>query len=67
MNKFDKLVTNAAGRTVPTEINGKAAIPYMGVGKYRPSGRKAAPLISSCIDFPADGNKNLASLKEALI
>ena len=67
MNKYDKLVTNAAGRIVPTEINGHAAIPYLGVGKHRPTGRKAAPLISSCIDYPGDGNKTLASLKEALI
>ena len=33
MNKYDKLVTNAAGRIVPTIINGKPAIPYMGIGK----------------------------------
>ena len=43
MNKFDKLVTNAAGRIVPTIINGKPAIPYMGVGKYKPEGFRAAP------------------------
>ena len=67
MNKYDKVVKNAAGRIVPTEINGKVAIPYMGVGKYRPTGRKAAPLIASCIDFPDDGNKTQASLKEALV
>jgi len=67
MNKYDKVVTNAAGRIVPTEINGKVAVPYMGVGKYRPTGRKAAPMIASCIDFPDDGNKTLASLKEALV
>ncbi len=67
MNKYDKLVTNAAGRIVPTIINGKEAIPYMGVGKYRPTGRKAAPPIASCIDYPADGNKEVTSLKEALL
>ncbi len=66
MNKFDKLVTNAAGRVVPTIINGQAAVPYMGIGKYRPTGKKAAPAIVSCADFPADGNKVVAGLREAL-
>ena len=55
MSKFDKLVTNAAGRIVPTIINGKPAIPYQGVGKYKPDGFRAAPKISSCVDYPADG------------
>jgi len=67
MSKYDKLVTNAAGRIVPTVINGKPAVPYMGVGKYRPEGRKAAPPLVSCIDFPDDGNKVVPSLKEALV
>ena len=67
MSKYDQLVTNAAGRIVPKIINGKPAIPYMGIGKYKPTGRKAAPLISTCADFPDDGNKVLPSLKEALI
>lgn len=67
MQKYNNLVTNAAGRLVPTEINGNNAIPYQGVGKYKPSGKRYAPPLSSCADFPADGNKTLASLKEALI
>ncbi|MDP4281949.1 MAG: citrate lyase subunit alpha [Bacteroidota bacterium] len=67
MNKYDKLVKNAAGRMVPTVINGKPAIPYMGVGKYRPVGRKAAPFIATTADYPADGNKVAESLKDALI
>lgn len=67
MSKYDKLVTNAAGRIVPTEINGKPADPYMGIGKFRPKGNKAAPAIVSCADYPADGNKVLPGLKEALI
>ena len=67
MSKYDKLVTNAAGRVVPAMVNGKPAVPYMGIGKYRPTGRKAAPLIASSADFPADGNKVLGNLKEALI
>ena len=65
--KYDKLVTNAIGRTVPTIINGKPAVPYMGVGKYRPTGFKASTKIASCADFPEDGNKVVPSLKEALV
>jgi len=67
MNKYDKLVTNAAGRIVPEVINGKHAVPYMGIGKFKPKGRKAAPPISTCADYPADGNKVVENLKEALI
>jgi citrate lyase subunit alpha/citrate CoA-transferase len=61
-----KLVTNAAGREVPAQINGIEAIAYQGVGKYRPTGRKNGPPIRSCADYPADGNKVAASLVEAL-
>jgi citrate lyase subunit alpha / citrate CoA-transferase len=67
MSKYDQLVTNAAGRLVPTIINGKPAVPFLGVGKFRPSGRKAAPLIATCADYPDDGNKIVPGLKEALI
>lgn len=66
MKKYDKVVVNAIGRTVPTEVNGKPAIPFKGVGKHRPEGNKFAPRISSCVDFPEDGNKLVPSLKEAL-
>jgi citrate lyase subunit alpha/citrate CoA-transferase len=65
--KYDKLVTNAAGRVVPTIINGKPAVPYMGVGKFRPTGFKVNTKIASCADYPEDGNKMVASLKDALI
>jgi len=67
MNKLEQLVKNAAGRMVPAIINGKPATPYMGVGKFRPQGRRAAPALVSCADYPADGNKTVFSLKEALI
>lgn len=63
---MSELVQNAVGRWVPTEVNGKPAVPYAGVGKYRPSGRKAAPPIPSCADYPSDGNKVVGSLHEAL-
>ncbi len=52
---------------VPTIINGEKHIPYQGVGKYKPTGRKHAPRIASCADYPIDGNKTVPSLKEALI
>ncbi|MBE9492198.1 MAG: citrate lyase subunit alpha, partial [Bacteroidetes bacterium] len=67
MKKYDKLVINAAGREVPTIINGEQHIPFKGVGKYIPAGRKHAPRIVSCANYPSDGNKTVASLKEALI
>lgn len=61
-----KTIINAAGREVPSEINGSPVIPFMGVGKYKPTGRKYGPPIPSCSDFPADGNKVVRSLREAL-
>ena len=57
---------NTAGRWVPDTINGKPAIPYKGVGQHKPSGTKAAPPIPTCSDYPADGNKVVPSLQEAL-
>ncbi len=62
-----ELIKNAIGRLVPTEINGEKQIPYQGVGIYKPDGVKQAPRISSNSDFPVDGNKTVASIKEALI
>jgi len=61
-----KLVKNALGRLVPTEVNGKKQIPYKGVGKYKPNYRKYAPPVASMADFPS-GNKLVKDLKEALI
>ncbi|MGQ9603962.1 MAG: citrate lyase subunit alpha [bacterium] len=60
------MVKNAAGRFVPTEVNGRSQIPFAGVGKYKPIGRKAAPPIASCIDYPNDGNKVVKDLRTAL-
>jgi len=57
---------NAAGRLVPTTVNGRDQTPYQGVGRYRPEGRKAAPRIASCADYPADGDKRAGSIREAL-
>jgi citrate lyase subunit alpha/citrate CoA-transferase len=62
-----KTVKNAAGRFVPLEINGQPVIPFKGVGKHKPEGRKYSPFIPSCADYPDDGNKVVGSLSEALI
>jgi len=62
-----KLVKNAVGRLVPTEINGEKQIPFKGVDKYKVEGVKHAPKIPSNSDFPLDGNKTVSNLKEALI
>ncbi|MFC2100661.1 citrate lyase subunit alpha [Bacteroidota bacterium] len=67
MQRFNGLVQNAAGRWVPVEVNGQKMIPFKGVGKFKPKGHKHGPPIVSCADYPADGNKLTASLKEALI
>ena len=42
-------------------------VPYQGVGKYVPEGRRYAPKLSSCARFPDDGNKLVPGLKEALV
>ena len=62
-----KTIKNAAGRIVPLEINGQPVIPFKGVGKHRPEGRKYGPPVPTCIDYPEDGNKLVASLEEALV
>ncbi len=48
-----EFVLNAAGRKVPTVVNGKAQTPYQGVGAFQPAGSKAGPPIRSCQDYPA--------------
>jgi citrate lyase subunit alpha/citrate CoA-transferase len=59
-------VTNAAGRRVPGEVNGRDEQPFAGVGAHAPRGVKAAPSVRSCRDYPADGDKRVRSLDEAL-
>jgi citrate lyase subunit alpha / citrate CoA-transferase len=61
-----KLVKNAAGRRVPTVVNGKEQVRYMGVGAHRPGGVKAAPPIRSCKDYPPHGDKRVPDLRTAL-
>ena len=64
---MSKLVKNEVGRWVPVEANGQTQIPFKGIGKYKSSGRRYGPKLSSCVDFPADGNKKVDSLKTALV
>jgi citrate lyase subunit alpha/citrate CoA-transferase len=61
------LKRNAVGRLVPTVINSAPAEPFKGIGKHRPTGRKHSTAIPTCADYPADGNKLVPSLKEALV
>ena len=61
-----KLVKNAAGRLVPTEVNGKKVIPFKGVNKYKPTGNKYGAPIRSCADFPLNGDKTVKNLRDAL-
>jgi citrate lyase subunit alpha/citrate CoA-transferase len=65
MSKKEVLVENAAGRLVPRHVNGKEHPPYAGVGMHRPEGRKAAPPVPTCADYPKDGNKLKPSLRAA--
>ena len=62
-----KMHKNAAGRLVPDSLNGVPQIPYKGIGKHMPDGKKYAPQIRSIAEFPADGNKLINSLKDALL
>ncbi|PJA98355.1 MAG: citrate lyase subunit alpha, partial [Ignavibacteriales bacterium CG_4_9_14_3_um_filter_30_11] len=61
-----KLIKNAAGRLVPTQVNGQKQIPFKGVNKYIPKGKITCPSIRSCIEYPSDGNKLVRNLKDAL-
>ncbi len=62
-----KLVQNAAGRMVPAEINGVPQTPFRSLCQHhRPEGRKAAPPVRSCCDYPQDGYKVVKDLETAL-
>jgi citrate lyase subunit alpha/citrate CoA-transferase len=66
MSEPTKLVTNAAGRHVPTVVNGREQVPFQGVGAYRPEGAKHGPPIRSCRDYLANGDKRVSDLRAAL-
>jgi citrate lyase subunit alpha/citrate CoA-transferase len=64
--KSASFVRNGAGRLVPRAVNGRKQVPFSEAAGIRPRGRTAGVPIRSCADFPADGNKVVKSLKEAL-
>jgi citrate lyase subunit alpha/citrate CoA-transferase len=57
---------NAAGRLAPELVNGRPVEPYVGIGQSRPHGRKAAPPVRTCLDYPSDGSKLVVDLETAL-
>ena len=61
-----EFVRNAAGRRVPLAVNGTPQVPFQGVGKYRPEGHKAAPLVRTAMDYPANGDKRVQDIETAL-
>src|SRR6201981_1499495 len=66
MTERVELAHNAAQRRVPVMVNNRPQIPYLGVGKFQPRGRKQAPPIRSSKDYPKSGNKGLPDLETAL-
>jgi len=54
-----KEILNAAGRQIPKTINEREAIPFQGVGMYRPHGKRAAVQNATCADYPNDGDKRV--------
>src|SRR5919109_5275122 len=61
-----ELALNAAGRMVPAMVNGRPQIPYIGVGKYQPHGRKAAAPVRTAASYPESGEKLVPDLEPAL-
>lgn len=59
-----KTVKNAIGREIPLEVDGKKIIPFKGIGKHKPQGRKVGPPIPSGADYL--GSKVLKNLDEAI-
>jgi len=66
MTERVELAHNAAQRRVPAMVNGKPQMPYLGVGKYQPRGRKQAPPVRSSKDYPDNCDKGVGDLATAL-
>jgi len=66
MTERVELAHNAAQRRVPVMVNNRPQIPYLGIGKFQPRGRKQAPPIRSSKDYPESGDKRLPNLETAL-
>jgi len=54
-----KMIKNALGRLIPAETDGKMNIPFKGVGKHQPEGRKAGAPIPSEANYTDKVVKNL--------
>jgi citrate lyase subunit alpha/citrate CoA-transferase len=61
-----ELGVNAAGRRVPSVVNGQPARPYAGVGAAAPEGAKHGPPVRSAAQYPANGDKRVPDLRTAL-
>jgi citrate lyase subunit alpha/citrate CoA-transferase len=61
-----ELAANAVGRLVPEMVNGRLHVPFVGVGKYQPVQRKAAPPICTSANYAANGDKRVPGLETAL-
>jgi len=61
-----KLIKNAAGRLVPSIISNQKQIPFKGVDKFKSKKRIIYTPIKTCAEYPADGNKVIKNLKDAL-
>jgi len=46
-----EMIKNVLGRELPVQSDGKINLPFMGIGKYQPQGRKAGPPIPSGKDY----------------
>ena len=51
---------------VPDVVNGRAQIPFMGVGKYRPTAARPRRPCALRADYPENGDKRVADLATAL-
>src|ERR1700680_4130630 len=66
MTDRSEMLQNAAGRMVPSMVNGKPQIPYLGVAKEQRRGRKTAPPVRSSKDYSDSGDKRVDDLETAL-
>src|ERR1700720_4911766 len=66
MTDRSEMLQNAAGSMVPSMVYGKPQIPYLGVAKYQPRGRKTAPPVRSSKDYSDNGDKRVPDLETAL-
>ena len=57
------MIKNAIGREIPEETNGRKNIPFKGIGKHIPQGRKTGPPIPTGATF---GNKVVKSIDDVL-